>query len=332
MQHLRESRSVVPASNPAIWLFDNLAICRTALPLVMSQTPLPFAAPLDLLDLYELCVQSPAELVSMLQSIHGGSKDRAPLVLGEDFCGSGATSIAWLKAASESNSVSTSHASPRRTAVACDLDPVAIARLRNAAKSLSPGTSAKTPPLKAIARDVVTGKPALDAKTAAADIVFVGNFSIGYIHTRQALVKYFKRSRSRLKRGGVVIIDTYGGATSHTTGSLKRKFKLPDGRTVHYTWQQRAANPITAMVENALHFRVEHKGEIIQDIPDGFVYHWRLWTVPELHDAMTEAGLRRIEVFDQVPQAKDGNNQFVMQPIDGSEMDDSFAVLVSGRK
>jgi len=265
----------------------------------------------------------------MLEAIHGGTKDRAPFVLGEDFCGSGATSLAWIKAAA---TASTSPATPRRTAVACDLDLIAIARLRQAAKSLSLAASTKTSPLKAIARDVVIGKPALDSKTAAADIVFVGNFSIGYIHTRQMLVKYFKRCRSRLKRGGVVIIDTYGGATSHTTGSLKRKFKLPDGRTVHYTWQQRAANPITAMVENALHFRVEHKGEIVQDIPDGFIYHWRLWTVPELHDAMNEAGLRRIEVFDQVPQAKDGNNRFVMQPIDGSEMDDSFAVLVSGRK
>lgn len=284
---------------------------------------------LDLLDLYELCVQSPAELVSMLESVHGGGKDRAPspgpLVLGEDFCGSGATSLAWLKSAPP--------ASPRRSAVACDLDPAAIARLRRASKTLPEAAASTKPPgLKCFARDVVTGKPPLDSKTAAADIVFVGNFSIGYIHTRGTLVKYFKRSRARLKRGGVVIVDTYGGATSHTTGSLKRKFKLSDGRTVHYTWQQRAANPITAMVENALHFRVEHKGEIIQDIPDGFVYQWRLWTVPELHDAMTEAGLRRIQVFDQVPEAKDGNNQFVMQPVDGTKMDDSFAVLVSGRK
>ena len=309
-----------------------LTICPPHYPLPMpepalSAPPHPLGQ-LDLLDLYELCVQSPAELVSMLESIHGGAKDRAPRELGEDFCGSGATSLAWLKAGLPN--------SPRRTAVACNLDPAAIARLRRAAKALPGAANAsafsKTASLKCFARDVVTGKPPLDSKTAAADIVFVGNFSIGYIHTRSTLVKYFKRSRSRLKRGGVVIVDTYGGATSHTTGSLKRKFKLPDGRTVHYTWQQRTANPITAMVENALHFRVEYKGEIIQDIADGFVYHWRLWTVPELHDAMTEAGLRRIEVFDQVPQAKDGNNQFVMQPVDGTEMDDSFAVLVSGRK
>jgi hypothetical protein len=77
---------------------------------------------------------------------------------------------------------------------------------------------------------------------------------------------------------------------------------------------------------------VEYKGEIVQDVPDAFIYHWRLWSVPELREAMAEAGLRRIEVYDQVPDAQDGDGLMLMQPVDGTEMDESFAVLVAGRK
>lgn len=289
----------------------------------------PELAELQPLDLYERCVQSPDELVGMLHAIHGGGGGggggkggaREPLKLAEDFCGSGATSVAWIKAGLEMQL--------KRQAVACDLDAAAIVRLKRTAKAAGAGVAGA---IKAVQRDVVLGRPGMDRATAAADVVFVGNFSIGYIHQRPLLVKYLKRCRTRLNKGGVVVVDTYGGATSYTPGALKRKFKLADGRTIHYTWQQLAANPLTAMVENRLHFRVEYKGEIVQDVPDAFIYHWRLWSVPELREAMAEAGLRRIEVYDQVPDAQDGDGLMLMQPVDGTEMDESFAVLVAGRK
>ena len=39
-----------------------------------------------------------------------------------------------------------------------------------------------------------------------------------------------------------------------------------------------------------MHFRVERDGCIIQEETDAFVYRWRLWSVPELRDAMREGG------------------------------------------
>ncbi|MCR9075600.1 MAG: class I SAM-dependent methyltransferase, partial [bacterium] len=44
-------------------------------------------------DLYELCVQSPKDLVPLLRAIHGDS----PAVLGEDFAGTAAVSHLWVE-------------------------------------------------------------------------------------------------------------------------------------------------------------------------------------------------------------------------------------------
>lgn len=268
----------------------------------------------------------------MLEAIHGGRGERAPVRLGEDFCGSGALSRRWVASQSA------------RRATCCDLDGAALAKLKGIKG------------IRAVKRDVIANTPPLDKEAQRADVLFVGNFSIGYIFTRAALVRYLKRCRSRLQRSGVLVIDTYGGATSFVPGALKRKIKLgmvaagaskdqPSGEAVvHYTWQQQLADPLTGMVTNALHFRVAVDGQVVADLPDAFVYHWRLWSVPELREAMAEVGLRKIKVFAQVPTAKDEEGNVLMRPVSGADapepgedgelepLDESFAVLVAGYK
>jgi len=68
-------------------------------------------------------------------------------------------------------------------------------------------------------------------------------------------------------------------------------------------WEQREFDPCTARAVNAMHFRVERDGEIVQSLEDAFVYSWRLWSVPELRDAMTEAGFTATEVVPVQPAA-----------------------------
>ena len=60
---------------------------------------------LDRHELYELCVQAPAALVDQLVAIHGG----APVVLGEDFCGTAATSVAWTRRVAGGRAVAVDH-------------------------------------------------------------------------------------------------------------------------------------------------------------------------------------------------------------------------------
>lgn len=253
-------------------------------------------------DLYELCVQSPKHVVDLLRAIHGDE----PTLLGEDFAGSGAVSRAWVGQ------------SERYHAWCVDRDAETLSRCYDADR------------IETRIGDVMD-------EDASVDVIWVGNFSIGYHHDRASLLAYLKHVRSRLKTGGVFVCDTYGGETAYTIGEVHRFHPLPaqhapDGKggwRVRYTWEQREANPLTGMVTNALHFRIERAGFIDAELIDAFIYHWRLWSVPELSDAMLEAGFASSTVYGQLPDAVDGDGRPYIQPMD--EADDSFIVCVAAR-
>ena len=257
-------------------------------------------------DLYELCVQSPSHLVPFFRAVHGGG----PRVLGEDFAGTAALSHLW---------VDTTEA---HRAIAVDLDTEALA------------FRGEHPRVEKLTADVLVADH-------PADTLFVGNFSIGYWHTRAELITYLTHARSRLNEGGVIICDTYGGETAFTLGEVHRDHWIPDdpryagheGKRVRYTWEQRAADPITARVTDILHFRIEKAGVIEQEMYDAFTYEWRLWSIPELRDAMQEAGFRTSDVYAKTADAiDDEGNAYVLPIEDGEEeLDDSYIVLIAGR-
>ena len=227
-------------------------------------------------SLYELCVQRPDILVPWLESLHGHS----PKVLHEDFCGTASICRTW--AARDDN----------RIAVGLDLDPETIDRAKAEASHLPPALAARIHLHRGDALDA----PQLLIEEPRADVTFVGNFSIGEIHTREGLVQYLRGARARLSPSGIFACDTYGGAAAWRTGHVTRTFIAADGAIVRYTWEQRSADPFTACVVNALHFSVERAGEIVLQLPDAFVYHWRLWSFAELRDALHECGYSHIEI------------------------------------
>ncbi|MFN0012788.1 MAG: class I SAM-dependent methyltransferase [Phycisphaerales bacterium] len=258
-------------------------------------------------DLYELTVQNAGALVPLLMAIHGGTP-RARL-LAEDFCGTAALAREWVRTVKRG----------RATGMDIDAGPLAHARgsLRGA--------------VRLVRGDVLATRAPRGPK---ADIIFVGNFSIGEIHTRRVLVRYLRRCRERLAKGGVFICDIYGGASAFKTGAVQRMHPVPgDAATrIRYTWHQREANPITGMVENALHFRVERAGEIVQEMTDAFVYHWRLWSLSELREAMLEAGFARVEVYNKMLDATDSEgNAYVLPVEDPADLGENWIVCVAGR-
>lgn len=172
---------------------------------------------------------------------------------------------------------------------------------------------------------------------ARADIIFVGNFSIGELHDRPSLLRYLRASRARLARGGAFICDTYGGASAFARGSVQRTHTLPTRAAsaplrIRYTWEQREADPLTGMVTNAIHFRVERAGEVIQTCTDAFAYRWRLWSIAELREAMREAGFRSSAVYADLPDARDSDGRCYARPIESpDELAESYIVCVAGR-
>lgn len=256
--------------------------------------------PLTKHELYELCLQSPRHVVPLLCAIHG----RDPATLGEDFAGTAALSHAWTKQVDGGR------------AIAVDTDADALAY------------HGDSPRIEKIHADV------LDVH-APCDVLFVGNFSIGYFHSRPELVRYLAHARGRVRPGGVFLSDTYGGESSFLTGAVHRDHPILEGphrgKRVRYTWEQREADPLTGMVTDICHFRVDAGGMIEQEIPDAFVYRWRLWAVPELRDAMADAGFENTEVYDKTPDAVDEAGEAYARPVDGSEVEDSFIALVAAR-
>ena len=266
--------------------------------------------------LYELCVQKPETVVRLIRAAHanGSSGLFAPArVLNEDFAGSGAVSRAWVKS------------DPASVAVATDMDggPLRFGREQAAAEGIEQS--------RIVWREADVGEPNEVEPQTRADAIFVGNFSIGELPTRADLMTYLRSAHERLAHGGVLVCDTYGGAAAFRTGLVHRTHPgRQPGERILYTWEQRSIDPFTARVENALHFRVERAGEIVAEHFDAFVYRWRLWSVPELQDAMMEVGFAETRVMAGIEEA--GAADAFSTPHTESDAAEHHIVCVVARK
>lgn len=245
-------------------------------------------------ELYEQAAQSPARQARFVRAVAG---DRAR-VLGEDFCGTGALSLAWVGLGEG------------RRAIAVDLDPVPLGHLR----ARSHGAGDRIEILQADVRD----------RLAPVDVIATLNFSIGYFHERAELLRYLRSAHERLaSAGGVFLCDVYGGVDAFACGVSDLELR---GGAV-YEWEQRDADPLTARVVNAMHFILEN-GERIED---AFVYEWRLWSVPELRDALLEAGFASAVVYDRLGDAEADDGELFVRPVPGDELDENFVVYIAAR-
>jgi SAM-dependent methyltransferase len=242
----------------------------------------------DKYDCYELCVQGGGGrwIVPFLRALHG----QQPRVLREDFCGTAAVSRRWA-------------ADLRRSgldgrAVGVDIDAEVLARGRAEASRAGAGDAVELVRGDAVHDPVGPGE--------GCDVIYVGNFSIGYIHERADLVAYLRRCAQRLRLGaagfggGVLVVDVYDGPGKYALGTLHRTHMGYGREVVQYAWEHRDADALTGMVDNAVHFRVIVDGELAADLPDAFTYRWRLWSIPELRGAMAEAGFASSAVYQQV--------------------------------
>jgi len=252
----------------------------------------------DRYDYYEQAVQSPDLQARFLRALHAAPA-AAPLTLGEDFCGSGALTEAWLSI------------DPAHRAACIDHDPEPLERLR---ERLSDDQAA---------RARIEQGDALDWD-APGDVIATLNFSICELRDRRSMSGYFRRARRRLRPGGSLVIDIYAGAEEFTLGESDMEMR----GGVRYVWEQREADPVTGRVVNAIHFFPP--GD--EPIRDAFVYRWRLWSPPELRDAMLEAGFTRVDIYERFGQAVDTEGVLYPAPVDHpSELDETFVVYLVAR-
>nr|CAB3478909.1 unnamed protein product [Digitaria exilis] len=231
--------------------------------------------------LYQLSVQSPKGDISYLQKfflMYVGR--RVPLHLQEDFCGTALLSSEWIRT------------DARRTAIGLDLDLESLEWCleNNLSKIGADGYSR----MLLFHGNVLQPKEARLVKQKFNDLVqgldVNSNNGANSKHAFNALSK----------RGGIFVMDVYGGTSSERKLRLQRKFP-----SFTYFWEQEEFDIISRQTRISLHFQAGKK----QMLRHAFTYHWRLWSIPEIKDCLEEAGFKSIHVWiREMPNTQSNGN------------------------
>lgn len=246
---------------------------------------------LDRHALYEVAVQGVDwDLDFMERAWRRRHPDREPRLFREDFCSTAALATAWAQRG------------PARRAWAVDLDPEPLAWARTRRLPYVRGIAGR---VRLVRGDVrVARRPAVDIACAL-------NFSWWVFHERAQLVRYLRAARAGLKPGGVLVLNLFGGTTAERTLSertRKRAENAPDGTMLPpftYVWEHASYNAVDRRLVAHIHFEMRDG----RTFKRAFTYDWRMYTLPELRDAVREAGFRDFEVWSEGwdARAKRGN-------------------------
>lgn len=240
------------------------------------------ASQADRHELYQLSVQDPDTDAATLARLFKRYRKREAVSFREDFCGTAVLSLAWVQSKSD------------RTAIGIDLDqPTMDWGWKN--RILPAG--------KKVARRIdLRNANVLDAVGPKVDLAAGLNFSYCTFHERRDLVRYFKAARRKLVDDGLFVIDVHGGWDSMAVETNRRKVT-----NFTYRWEQRSFNPLTHHTICAISFRFPDGSRI----EDAFYYDWRLWTCPELRDALLEAGFSDVHMLWERTDSKgEGTGRF----------------------
>lgn len=196
---------------------------------------------------------------------NGGAK---PVVLREDFCGAFANSCAWVMLG------------PERRAVGVDPDSEQIGYgCVHHRASLKPHQQVRVQVLR---RDV------FDSGLPKADVIAALGFRHFALKTRVELLRYFRNCLQTLEPGGLLALDCFGGTEARTTREERR---VEAG--VAYVVEQEGFEPLTH--EAVFHIHRRRRGEVKRRTVR--TYNWRIWTLPELKEALLDAGFDRVRIY-----------------------------------
>jgi SAM-dependent methyltransferase len=228
------------------------------------------AAQADRHLLYQAAVQQPASDVQLFHRLYKARYQRAPLLLREDFCGTGLVSAAWVS----------SHR--QRRAYGIDLDAEVLTW--GALRTLQPLPDPVRSRVQLIQGDV------LEVVTPKAHVIAAGNFSFCVFQTRALLLRYFRKVRKQLAHEGVFVLDVLGGSDTQIENREEVR-RIRGG--FRYVWEQQRFDPIQCRAEFAIHFRFKDGSEL----QNAFRYDWRMWSLPEVREALLEAGFGSVDVY-----------------------------------
>lgn len=286
---------------------------------------MPTAASPHPLELYRWAVQDPTTHAALLTLIYRhlrGGHD--PRLLREDFAGTSADSAAWVSLG------------PDRRAVAVDLDTATLDWAARRARAWLGPASARIDFVHGDAREI---QP---PRVPPADVLSALNFGLCYFHTRPGLLGYLRRAHAGLAPGGLLVANLFGGPTALRPHAREHRVTPPPTAgpsappgpgaptdeprppPFTYRWVQGPVNPVTSRVECRIHFRLDDG----DDQPDAFVYDWRLWSIPELIDALREAGFADARAWRHTYDPSKGAAGVFLGPVDAFDPPDLWTAYV----
>jgi hypothetical protein len=238
--------------------------------------------PFDKYAAYQAAVQSPREDARFLRRVYRELRGQEPVVLREDFCSTFALCCEWVKLADDTR------------AVGIDIDPEP---LRYGKVHYVPKLSASQQKRLVTLRRDVTKPVALRA-----DVICALNFSYFLFKSRQSLVQYFRNCRGALSANGVLAVDAFGGPFHEEPHVHTRR--VPG---LSYFFEQETFDPVTRNARFSIHFKPT-RGRMHRA---AFSYDWRMWSIPEIRDAMVDAGFAHTQVYwEGTTRAGLGNGVF----------------------
>jgi SAM-dependent methyltransferase len=232
------------------------------------------AATADRHELYQLSVQNVEAEIDFVDATYKALRGRHAVRLREDFCGTGNTSCEWVRRRSSN------------LAFGLDIDQPTLDWGQE--HNLPRLTPAQRKRVSLMNRNVLTPGDAVGM-----DCVLAMNFSYWLFKTRDQMRGYFQAVRDSLADGGVFFLDHYGGSETMTEMVEKRDIEPGKGRKFVYEWDQASYNPITGDMTCRIHFRFPDRTRM----KNAFEYHWRLWTLPEIRELLSETGFSKVTVY-----------------------------------
>ena len=236
--------------------------------------------------LYEAAVQSVDHDLELFQRIYLRHRGRRFTRLREDFCGTAALACAWVRLRAANEAWAVDHD-------ARVLEWARVHRLPRMRRSESDRAPTAAERLHLVRADVRARSSPL------ADFVCAMNFSYWVFKRRRDLIRYFRSVHRSLRPHGVFACNAFGGTGAEQP--LIERTRIAATRSAEgdpvpgftYVWEQASFNAIDHALECFIHFRLRDGTEIRR----AFRYDWRLWTLPELEDALREAGFRGVHFY-----------------------------------
>ena len=249
-------------------------------------------------------VQDPDADVSFFKLVWNDLRKNKPLkTLKEDFCGTFAVCCKWVQSSS------------KHLAIGVDLDK----------NTLQYGLDNYYCKLDSNQKKRITlyNQNVLSLKVSNVDIAAASNFSYYIFKERKDLLQYFKMAKHSLNKHGLFIIDCFGGSECFEPNEDSTKHK-----NFTYYWDQDSYDPINNWATFYIHFKLKNERNIRKKV---FTYDWRMWSIPELRDALHDAGFKKTHIYWEGTD-KDGSGDGNYKRVQTGEACQSWVAYIVSEK